>query len=55
MDGIKDKLDCLEGLVVPSNERSGGLALLWKRDLQVEVLTYSNHHIDAIIGLDSDP
>ncbi|XP_023890148.2 uncharacterized protein LOC112002224 [Quercus suber] len=49
MDGIKETIDRPGGLVVPSKGRSGGLALLWKRDIRVEVQTFSENHIDAII------
>ena len=41
-------------MVVPSKERSGGLALLWKKELKVDVQSYSNSHIDAIIGQGDD-
>lgn len=29
--------------------RSGGLALMWKDDIKLFVLSYSKHHIDALI------
>ena len=49
MDGIKRKVERKQGLVVPSIKRAGGLALLWKTSLQVDVLTYSPQHIDVIV------
>ncbi|XP_030946004.1 uncharacterized protein LOC115970518 [Quercus lobata] len=49
MDGIKRKIERQQGLVVPSIKRAGGLALLWKNSLQVDILTYSPRHIDAIV------
>ena len=33
MDGIKQKLEQQQGLVVSSIRRAGGLALLWKKPL----------------------
>ena len=36
-------------LAVPSIHRRGGLALLWKDDVELHVQTYSPHHIDALI------
>ena len=36
-------------LAVPSIHRRGGLALLWKEDVDLHVQTYSPHHIDAVI------
>lgn len=29
--------------------RSGGLALLWKYDVVVDIKSYSQHHIDAVV------
>ena len=41
----------INGLVIPS--RSGGLALLWRKEIIVDVQSYSDRHIDAIITEDS--
>ena len=49
MDGIKEGLNRSQGLVVPSKGRSGGLALLWKKELKVSVQTFSDNRIDAIV------
>lgn len=49
MIGIKEGLKRTQGLVVPSKGRSGGLALLWKEELKVDVQSYLDSHIDAII------
>ena len=49
MDGIKRKIERQQGLVVPSVRRGGGLALLWKNTIKVDVLTYSPMHIDTIV------
>ena len=54
MNEIKEKLDQSQGLIVLSNGRSGGLALLWRRGVDVVVQTYLDYHIDAIIGSESD-
>uniref|UniRef100_A0A7N2R7P6 DUF4283 domain-containing protein n=1 Tax=Quercus lobata TaxID=97700 RepID=A0A7N2R7P6_QUELO len=50
MEGIKRKVERQHGLVVPSQNRGGGLALIWKNTLQVEPLTYSLRHIDVIVN-----
>ena len=50
MDGIKQKIERQQGLVVPSIRRAGGLALLWMKPLQVDILSYSPRHIDAIVN-----
>lgn len=45
----KEKAGFLNGLIVPSLGRSGGLILMWKREIIVEVQGYSGSHIDAIV------
>lgn len=49
MEGIKSKLDWQQGLVVPSIRRGGGLTLLWRSSIKVDVQTFSPRHIDAIV------
>ena len=41
-------------LAIPSEQRRGGLALLWKEDVKLHIQTYSPNHIEALIlnGLD---
>jgi hypothetical protein len=46
---IKQKLGFKNMLVVDSIGRSGGLALLWKDEVGVEVPNYSQRHINAIV------
>lgn len=50
MDGIKDGLKRSQRLVVPSKGQGGDLALLWKEELKVDIQSYSDSHIDAIVG-----
>ena len=40
----------IEGLVVASNGSKGGLALLWKKEIMVDVQTFGPWHIDAEVG-----
>ena len=47
MEKEKFKLGLLNGLIVPRVGRSGGLAILWDRDVKVEVQSYSGYFIDA--------
>lgn len=49
MEKIKFKLDFSNGLIVPSSGRSGGLALLWSKEVMLEIKSFSKNHIDAII------
>lgn len=49
----KRNVGFINGLIVPSMGRSGGLALLWRKDITVDIQSYSNRHIDAIVTEDS--
>ena len=42
-------------LIVPSEQRRGGLALLWKEDVDLHIQIYSPNHIDALTLNGSDP
>ena len=45
MDKVKFKIGLLNGLVIPSIGRSGGLAM----DRKLEVQSYSRYFIDAVV------
>lgn len=47
MSKVKDKCNMKNDFIVPSKGNSGGLALLWKEKIMVDVKTYSHDHIDA--------
>lgn len=47
MEKIKFSLGFSNGLIVPSRGRSGGLALFWSTDVNLEIKSYSQYHIDA--------
>ena len=49
MENEKFKTGLLNGLIVPSVGSSGGLAMLWSRDIKVEVQGYSRSYIDAVV------
>ena len=49
MERIRDRIGFANGLFVPSHGRSGGLALMWTRETDVEIKSFGRHHIDAII------
>ena len=46
---VKEKIGLPNGLIIPSEGRSGGMALLWIRDMDVEIKSFSSSHIDAIV------
>lgn len=53
MRNVKKELHYQGGLVVPCDRSwggsRGGLAMLWKDEINLHIQTYSPHHIDAII------
>ena len=50
MEKIMEKINFVNGLVVPRKGRGGGLAMLWKREVALEIMGYSRNHIDVIIS-----
>ncbi|XP_042942656.1 uncharacterized protein LOC122276824 [Carya illinoinensis] len=51
-DSCKFKLGFSNCLVVSIEGRSGGIALLWGRDINLTILNYSKYHIDACVTVD---
>ena len=49
MSNIKHSLGLTQGLVVPSEGKSGGIALLWKPETNVHIQSFSRWHIDVVI------
>ena len=49
MEKVKEIIGLANGLIVPSEGKSGGIALLWVRGLDVEIKSYTRSHIDAIV------
>ena len=49
MENVKFKIGLMNGLIVPSVRRSGGLAMLWSRDIKLEVQSYSRNFVDAVV------
>ena len=46
---VKERIGLPNGLIIPSEGKSGGMALLWVRDLDVEIKSFSRYHINAIV------
>lgn len=44
----------LNGIGVDSEENSGGLALLWSKQIQVDLVSFSKYHIDSLVRLIED-
>ena len=49
MEKIKNRIGFANGLIVPSRGRSGGVAMFWTRDVNLNINSYSGNHIDAIV------
>ena len=47
--GIQRKLNFTQGITVPSDGRSGGLAMLWKEGTEVSFKSCLNGHIDVVV------
>ena len=45
----KEKAGFVFGLIVPKVENCGGLAMLWKKEIKLEIMGYARNFIDAII------
>ena len=48
--GIQRKLNLTQGITVPSDGRSGGLAMLWKEGAEVRLKSCSNSHVDVVVS-----
>ena len=49
MKRVQSRIGLQNGIIIPNGGRSGGLALLWERELDVELKSYTRNHIDAIV------
>lgn len=47
--GIQHKINFTQGIVVQSDRRSGGLALIWREGIKVSFKSCSHSHIDVVI------
>ena len=49
MKGFQNKIEYTEGIVVPSDGKSGGLAMIWKKGTEIRLKSCSNSHIDVVV------
>ena len=47
MKGIRNKLEYTQGITVPSDGKSGGLAMMWKKGSDIRLRSCSNSYIDV--------
>ena len=50
MERIKNRIGLANGLIVPCVGRKRGLALLWTREIDLEIKCFLQNHIDAVIN-----
>ncbi|GAA0176390.1 hypothetical protein LIER_29393 [Lithospermum erythrorhizon] len=48
-DFVKKKVKMPNAMIVDARGRKGGLGLIWPRDLDAEIKSFSTHHIEACI------
>lgn len=53
IEGIQNKINFMQGIVVPSDGRRSGLALLWKEGMAVTSKSCSHSDIDVIVREES--
>lgn len=49
MEKVMEKINFVNGLIVRREGRGGGLDMLWKREVDLEIMGYSRYFIDVII------
>jgi exonuclease III len=49
MEGVRRTIGFENGLSIPSEGKSGGLALLWRQGYEVVINSYSKYHIDSVV------
>ena len=50
VEGLARTLGYDRSFAVSSDGRSGGLGFFWNNDINIEILPYSQYHIDAIVS-----
>ena len=53
MKGIRNKLENTQGITVPSDGKSGGLAMMWREGSDIRLRSCANSHIDVEVHLSS--
>ena len=46
---VKIKIDYANGFYVQKEGKGGGLALFWRKEVDLEIKSYSQHHIDVVV------
>jgi hypothetical protein len=49
VEGLARQLGYDRAFSISSSGRSGGLVMFWNNDIKLEILPYSQNHLDAVI------
>lgn len=49
MNRAKGKIDFANGFYVQREGKGGGLAMFWRKEMNLEIKSFSRHHIDAVV------
>jgi hypothetical protein len=49
VEGLARQLGYNQSFAVSSSGRSGGLAMFWNNEINLQILSYSQYHLDAVI------
>ena len=50
LKGVRNKIGYTQGITIPSDGRSGGLALMWREGTDIDFKGCSNSHIDVVVN-----
>ena len=49
MKRVKEKINFANGFHVQREGKGGGLAMFWRKEMNLEIKSFSQHHIDAVV------
>jgi hypothetical protein len=50
VEGLARTLGYDRSFAISSSGRSGGIGILWSEEIKIEILPYSQYHLDAIVS-----
>jgi exonuclease III len=52
VEGLASTLGYDRAFAISSSGRSGGIGIFWNNEINIEILPYSQYHLDAIVSSD---
>lgn len=49
MKRVKEKINFANGFYVQIEGKGGGLAMFWRKEMNLEIKSFSRHHINAVV------